>query len=149
MIMQQALNPCWDQLVNRLLSCSLEWSWGVVGCVYAACCCLSLLDWGLYRNQLVWPILTPPIQLHLVHCITHSNYFLVCFMVHWTKFPIAWLICNCLEVVKLFHLFTDLPSIGSHTSSGPSSPFQTLLGIILCLYKLLTCSLSSILHNWS
>jgi hypothetical protein len=56
--------------------------------VYASCCCFYLLDWGLYRNQLVWPILTLLIQLNMVHCITHSNYFLVCFMVHWTESPL-------------------------------------------------------------
>jgi hypothetical protein len=88
-------------------------------------------------------------HLHLVHCITHLNCFLVCFMVHWTKFLIAKVVCNCLRFVKLFHLFTDLPLNGSHTYLGPSSLFWTLLDIISCLYKLLIYSLNSILQNWS
>jgi len=49
-------------LASHLLSEPLGWSYrSCRGYVYAACCCLSPLDWGLYRNQLVWPILTLPI----------------------------------------------------------------------------------------
>jgi hypothetical protein len=63
-----------DRLASHLLSKPLGWSYrSCKCCVYAACSCFYLLDWGLYRNQLVWPILTLPIQLHMVHCIPHSN----------------------------------------------------------------------------
>jgi hypothetical protein len=74
------------RLASHLLSRPLGWSYRSYKCCVYAACCLSPLIESLYRNQLVWPILTLPIQLHLVHCITHSNCFLVCFMVHWTKF---------------------------------------------------------------
>ena len=43
---------------------------------------------GLYRNPLVWPILTISTQLHMVHYTLHSNCFLVCLMVHWTESPL-------------------------------------------------------------
>jgi hypothetical protein len=47
------------QLASPLLSELLEWSWGVVSVVYMLLVSpVSLLDWGLYRNWLVWPILT-------------------------------------------------------------------------------------------
>jgi hypothetical protein len=152
MIICQVLNTYWDQLVNRLLPCSLNFLDDLEE-LYVLCICsfffVYLLDWGLYRDWVGLTDFDSMFHLHLVHCITHSSCFLVCFMVHWTKFLIAKVVCNCLGFVKLFHLFTDLPLNGSHTYSGPSSLFWTLLDIMSCLYKLLIYSLNSILQNWS
>jgi hypothetical protein len=70
--------------LNKLLTCSLRFLSDLEG-LWALCnCCLFvyisfglLLIEGLYRGWLVWPDFTLSIQLHLVHCITHSSYSLV------------------------------------------------------------------------